>query len=489
MRPVKSIVLAVSIGTIALSGCDSSDDTATLFSDLTLTWQRCNTESIVQCATLEVPAVHTEPEGDSITLALRRLPSSSDTPQGSLVFNPGGPGGSGTELIEIMNSEDIVPQELSDAFHIVSFDPRGVNLSTPVDCREFIDGNYTDNYDDYPRNRQALAANAALDQQFVSACSNKYGEYLKQLGSSAVVDDMELIRKSLGDEKLNFVGISYGTRLAALYAERYPQQTGRVVLDASLPSTHDNISLFRGQLQAHQKNLVALVDRCTGFSACNPADVLAQLENRLTTLIDNEMELELDLVAQIVIASVQTPELAAITAAPLYSYLQNGDTTALLAIMVSFEDVFEEEETDYDSITPARGVICSDDAARPTVDELEALRTSFNNTSDIFAELFISQSAMCSGWPQSLAPLEPISTNQAPATLVIGGPTDTQTPAIWSQQMASAIGGHYLLSDHPGHTALFSDANDCTEEAVIDFLLLGELPDTNQCGAQAKDAE
>ena len=126
-------------------------------------------------------------------------------------------------------------------------------------------------------------------------------------------------------------------------------------------------------------------------------------------------------------------------------------------------------------------MLCADDAARPTVEEIEALRTRFNEKSDLVAELQLIGAATCMGWPQALRPLAPIATDTAPELLVIGGPADSQTPAVWSERMSQAIGARYLLSEHLGHTVVFNDGNPCTDRVAIDYLVNGVLPDQSVC--------
>jgi pimeloyl-ACP methyl ester carboxylesterase len=439
-------------------------------------WQDCGGDSALQCATLTVPKNHRDPDGSTIDIALNRIPASGADPLGSLLFNPGGPGGSGTELVEMLGAYDLLPSEITSRYHIVGFDPRGVNKSTPIDCREFD----LDDVDDYPLDVEALQQTADNLQSFVDSCMEKYGDYLLHLGSEAVADDMEAIRRGLDESTLNFVAYSYGTRLAGIYLQKYPSTTGRFILDGSLPPTHDSIFLFRGQLQALEANFQSLVTACTGFSDCDPDNYQLALENRVASLIESESDFELGLLASVLIAGVEQPGLSEQIAEPLYEYVQQFDTAPLVQLALALE-LDDDTDSDYDSDTVGRAVICADDPARPSVAELESLRRPFNEVSDLFAEIQLAGAATCLNWPDALYPLAETATMQAPESLVIGGPTDAQTPVEWSEAMAAAIGGRYLRSEHPGHTTVFSGANACTDRAAIDFLLNGVLPDISVC--------
>jgi len=135
------------------------------------------------------------------------------------------------------------------------------------------------------------------------------------------------------------------------------------------------------------------------------------------------------------------------------------------------------------SIASNIAVMCADDPARPTVESLEQVSRDFNQLSDLLAESAVTQSAICAGWPTALDPIPPIATGQAPASIVIGGPTDAQTPLIFAQQMAPAVGGQFLLSQHLGHTVSFQNKSSCVDSNLINFLLDGSLPTTGVCEA------
>ena len=472
MKPRKntSLYWLVVAGATVLSACDSDSSPSTA----ALQWTPCEPDSRLECAELEVPMVHADPDGEKIMLSLNRLPAAAATRKGSLLFNPGGPGGSGTDLMYTVADEDLVPDSVRDAYDLVGFDPRGVNLSTPVDCREFVD----EDINDYPLNIDELQSYQTDNAEFVTQCVAKYGSYLQHLGSADVVDDMDLIRQALDESSLNFIGYSYGTRLAGLYAQTYPGTTGRVVLDASVPPTHSVLELFEGQLVPHENNLELFAQLCVSHSDCDPVAYKRLIIDHVNGLIASRDELVLDVVGTVLLIAIQEPQIASELSVPFYSYMSNGDISELAVIADYFD---EPGDLEYDEGTAQRAVICADDPARPTVQEIEALRSGFNQKSDLVAELQLIGAGSCMDWPQSLRPLAPIATDTAPELLVIAGPADSQTPANWSEKMAAAIGARYLLSEHLGHTVVFNSENPCVDQVVIDYLLDGVLPDQSVC--------
>lgn len=249
-----SLVLAVT-----LSGCvsmflpqQSSRNTSTPtgesvsaelapFYSQVLTWKRC--EGTFQCATAKVPMDWKNPSSAKIEIALIRA-ISSKKPMGSILVNPGGPGASGYNFVR--DSLDFaVDSKLSGNFDIVGFDPRGVNKSSAVSC--YDNPSEMDAFlFDIPADAGPVGSDSWLDagdaanKEFGEACLKHTGELLGFVDTVSAARDLDLLRAILGDEKLNYLGYSYGTFLGATYADLYPEKTGRLVLDGAIdPSTTD----------------------------------------------------------------------------------------------------------------------------------------------------------------------------------------------------------------------------------------------------------
>ncbi|MFK7858816.1 MAG: alpha/beta fold hydrolase [Granulosicoccus sp.] len=485
-----STIVTSGIMLLMISGCSGSggspdlspsmnDDT---LPEAVLTWSECEPASLLECSTLDVPVNYSMPDGETITIAINRLPATGLQTIGSLVINPGGPGGSGIETLQQLSEEALIPEKIRNSYDIVGFDPRGVGASTPVDCDEFE----TEDINEYPRNAEDI--NEVLMQRTAVAnlCSEKYGSYLTQLGSLNVVRDMESMRKALGDQQLNFLGYSYGTRLAALYLQTYPAHSGRLILDASMSPIPEIAVISEGTLESMQDNLTRMLSYCVlSKPDCNSTELETMLTTRINALQASDDPVaaqELDVLGLLVIFGVQEPEFGEIAIEPISEYLISEDPSILTEFtafieMVLGPDILE----DSGSETIQSAVMCADDAIRPDVDYLTALLARFNATSDLFAETMIAQASLCAGWPEAVEPLSPIATDTAPMSLVIGGTTDALTPDIWGQQMTQSIGGTYLESQHLGHTVLFQDRSTCADNIATSFLVDGVLPETTVC--------
>ena len=177
-----------------------------------------------QCGEVAVPVDYSKPDGDAATLALVRFPATGEK-IGSLIINPGGPGESGIEAAASL--VEGLPTEVRRSFDLVGFDPRGVGASTPaVWCNSDADNDRlrADPQVDYsPEGVQRIENET---KAFIQRCVDKMGpEFLANVGTQSVAKDLDALRAAVGDDKLNYLGYSYGTRIGAAYAEAYPPPT------------------------------------------------------------------------------------------------------------------------------------------------------------------------------------------------------------------------------------------------------------------------
>lgn len=491
-----SAAVAIGLATVVSVGCSSESNPKPVNAELkpvstemeSLRWGNCENATQFQCAELEVPMDHSQIDGEKITLALIRKPASGQR-IGSLLFNPGGPGGSGVDLIKTFGELNSIPSGVLADYDVVGFDPRGVGGSTPVDCAEFG----LDEINGYPVGLEAVRDMHAQITEFSAACVNKNGAYLQQLGSLNVVRDMESIRIALGEDKLNFIGYSYGTRLAALYLQEYPVSSGRMVLDGNVHPDSAVTRLVREALPAFQSNLRLLMSQCTlTDAACDVDQLMSKLASRINELAtDPASQAEFEALGELVVAGIEDPEFGALVADPIISYLNTGDigvlqefTEFLQALGGDSEQSDDSEQSNEDNETAQIAVLCADDAYRPSDTSLVELADELNQISDVLAEAHLTLAAVCSAWPEALEPLPVIGTSIAPLSLVIGGTTDAQTPIEWSEIMAQAIGGHFIRSEHPGHTAVFTGKSECLDDVVEKFLQDGLAPAVAECGEE-----
>jgi pimeloyl-ACP methyl ester carboxylesterase len=248
-------------------------------------WEPCEgLGDEVECATLPVPLDHTRPNGETIPLALIRWPAKVPAERtGAIVFNPGGPGGSGVETLHDWADElgSEFP-DLRDRFDMVSFDPRGVGRSAPLVC---VDGPWLDAHvfadltPDDPTEQQVLDDAATGVQQ---GCWDRYGDRLRFFSTEATARDMDLVRQALGDETISYYGMSYGTVLGAVYASLFPTRVRSFVLDAGWWPWEDAETSTARWAAASTATLGRFIDVCQADPSC--AFGAPDVEARLTAL-------------------------------------------------------------------------------------------------------------------------------------------------------------------------------------------------------------
>jgi len=463
-----------------LLGCadsDKSDTVATDPSSSSLVWEQCSDNEMVQCAILDVPKDYAQREGETIELALRRKAANSETRKGILMVHLGGQ--SAARDVDDIVFDSATPDIIFEEFDLIGFDTRGSGMSAPIDCEEFL----TEEVNYYPTTDSLIQMLVDNRNLVATSCFEKYGSELQNTGTKVLVEDMEEIRQALGEEKLNYFGVSFGTRLGALYLQTYPEKSGAFVLDASMPPTSSNRELIVSQLSQSQANLEILFDGCTQIDPeCDSAELLAAAELRINNLVLEGAAREFDLFYSVLSATVEFLDDGEITLGPLVDYLQerNADT-----LEEPFGELVDEyiEPISFAAVEVA--IICADDAARPDTATLVSDLDEFNQISDIFAEFKIADlAALCVGWPEALSPLATIASDTAPQALVIGGLTDPFTPVQSARDMASAIGAHYIESDHSGHGIVYLGDSECIDTVATEFLRTGDAPSITACSEQ-----
>ncbi|KAH7334281.1 Alpha/Beta hydrolase protein [Rhizoctonia solani] len=276
----------------------------------TISWTTCPDVNSTQCAFLEVPMDYTNPNNNvTVSIFLRNYPATVPAEQrlGSILFNPGGPGGSGSGAVASMG--DNLSKMVDGRYDIIGFDPRAVNLTGPsTACHDvelkFMERAYDLHMQGVPLPHISGAAEiahvakvSAIQSSHNAACvQNGNHEMLRNSGTVAVVKDMERIVQALGEDGLNYIGWSYGTIIGATFAAIRPNLVKRMVLDgvwdAQLYST-DTLEWGRSWLQDTPKTYAGFISTCieAGPAQCalaitkqNKTETVEGLEKRLDAL-------------------------------------------------------------------------------------------------------------------------------------------------------------------------------------------------------------
>ncbi|MEV0586763.1 alpha/beta hydrolase [Nonomuraea sp. NPDC050310] len=438
-----------------------------------LTWHDCGDD--YECTTLQVPLDHTRPYGRQLTLAVTRLPAQGDR-IGSLVLNPGGPGGSGVDYARAARA--MLSTRLLDRFDIVGFDPRGVGRSTPIDC---LDDAALDTFlslDTTPDTADERTTLARASQAFATACRKRSGQLLPHLSTTAVAHDLDLLRAALGERTLTYLGKSYGTLLGAVYADLYPRRVRALVLDGGLDPTLPRLRLQHEQAEGFTTAFRAYARYCLAGRGCPfRSKTVDGVLTELTTFLRHTDK------APLPAARPVTETLATLgLLTPLYDRTSWPALTESLrqalagdgTLLLHQADQLTGRSTDgaFSNQTEANLAVTCADAPHPPV---SAYATAAPRAPSPFGASLIWSSLPCAYWPFEAKPLHPLRAAGAPPILVLGTTRDPATPYRWSQTLASDLTSATLLTHvGDGHTAYFNGST-CVDD-LVDHYLTTALP-------------
>jgi len=446
-----------------------------------LQWQRC---ADGECATLRVPLDPARPQGATIDLALSRVRARDQGARiGSLLVNPGGPGAPGTGFAPVVASR--LPDAIRDRFDVVGWDPRGTGRSTRVDCGDRLD--YLFDLDVAPEDAAERAALEASGRRFADACAAGSGPMLPHLTSDDSVQDMELIRRALGDERLTYAGFSYGTYLGARYAQAFPDHVRALVLDGALDPSLDLEQTNVQQAQGFERALDAFFAWCASrqCSFRNGGDPRVAYETLRASVDAHPMtdsgrtfgatQLDLAVAAPLYLGADGYPDLAAALRAA-----QRGDPSALL-------DQFDEyvgrnRDGTYNGEWAAFLATGCADGPNPTIPAFFAMQARAAVAAPDFGADNVGLGFPCSVWPAP-APVQtprPVSAPTAPPIVVVGTTGDPATPVQWATALASELGsGRLVTVEGTSHTSLLN-GDRCLDAIATAYLVDLVAPATAQ---------
>jgi pimeloyl-ACP methyl ester carboxylesterase len=245
MRASRAAALIVTVSAVVLAAVPAPLAQAASGPD----WQPCDQPGLssggFECATLEVPLDRDDPGAGTVQLALARHRATGTAAQriGSLVFNPGGPGGSGLDTLPFV--WPLLPDSVRDRFDVVTWDPRGVGATRPAlrGCAMPFPERPLTGPVDWSRVVREFARSMTRANR---ECQQRNAALVPHMGTNEVVADLDRIRVAIGDDQLTYWGMSYGTRIGYVYALRHPDRVRAMVLDGSIDPASTLLGLSEG---------------------------------------------------------------------------------------------------------------------------------------------------------------------------------------------------------------------------------------------------
>ncbi|OEV08126.1 aminopeptidase [Streptomyces nanshensis] len=197
----------------------------------------------VQCGFVTVPVDYADPGGRTIEIAVDRAESTGGKKerQGSLIYNPGGPGGSGLAFPTRITQDNPLWKKTAKAYDFVGFDPRGVGHSSPISCMDPQEYVKAPKQDPVPDDEADKRAQRKLAKEYAQGCKERSHGLLQHMTTPNTARDLDVIRAALGDKKLNYLGVSYGTYLGSVYGTLFPTHVRRMIVDSVVNPSRDQI--------------------------------------------------------------------------------------------------------------------------------------------------------------------------------------------------------------------------------------------------------
>ncbi|MCJ0978325.1 alpha/beta hydrolase [Rhodococcus sp. ARC_M12] len=503
----RSTVVALSAVAVVLAGCSGPEPTATPenseasspasvagpipaglenFYTQTLQWESCdryNTDGSelggsVECAMVTVPLDYADPTGTTIEVAISRTKATGEK-IGSILMNPGGPGSSGLYL-----AEQAAGTTVTDRFDRIGFDPRGIGASEPeVRCLTSEEVDQERREPDVDVSPEGIAATEAEHRDYAENCVERTGtDVLEHVGTREVVRDMDVIRAVLGDEKLTYIGYSYGTRIGTAYAEEFPSNVRAMVLDGALDPDQSPVDEAVAQGAAFQTAFDEFATDCAQTETCplgtDPAQAVEQFRSLVDPLIDRPAEttdprgLSYDDAITGAQQALYSQQLWRLLRAGL-NELGDGRGDTLLRLADTYSGRLEDGS--YTNIDDAfNAVRCVD--GPPTTDRAEADEADarFRAAAPYLDDGRATGNApldLCAFWPvPNTSNPHIVDVEGLPTLVVVSTTNDPATPYQAGVELAAQLRADLVTYEGTQHTVAFSGV-ECVDDPLVNYLV------------------
>lgn len=464
------------------SASASSDTTGAEVTDKVkvakLRWAPC--DKAFECAQLRVPLDYAKPDGKKITLALARQPAADPKQRiGSLLVDPGGPGASAIEFMEEVAPQ--VTKEFTARFDLVGVDPRGIGRSTPtINCGSDAAANAAvdPTIEDAAGQQKLLSTAKSYTQQ----CKAKMGDLLSHVGTRNVVRDYDVARRALGDSKLTYLGLSYGTSIGAVYAAMFPKRVRAMVLDGVVDTAKSGAEAAEAQAKGFDLAYAHFAAGCQAQGAACPAGpdaiatfrlVAAKVEAAPVPSSQADRPAGPGELYQGTLQTLYKKEMWP-TLAKALAAANQGDGSPLVKLTDEYLKI-EGKGTPSLQTEGLSAVSCLDTAWPRDTNAVFAAAQQAKATAPLYGEFGLSGGLTCAQWPVKADPLGAQEVSGAPPIVVVGTTGDPATPYEAAQAVARRIKGSVLLTyQGDGHVAFAT--SKCASKAEVKYLLTLELP-------------
>jgi pimeloyl-ACP methyl ester carboxylesterase len=465
-------------GAAAAGGSSAAERAAGPAPPPPIAWSPCPTEPGYRCGTVPVPVDYARPHGPVIELSVIEKPAADPSADhGVLLFNPGGPGESGVQILPILAA--LVPPGVADDFDLVSFDERGTGASDDLLCGPSPAA--VASLDPLPPSAGGGLPAASLFRRLSSSCQRRYPTLVPEVDSTDAARDMDRIRQALGVQTISYWGLSYGTVLGSVYAHLFPHHVRAMVLDGAVDATQPLTAQAAAEAPAIAASLDHFLSTCGGHEPCPLGPDPAATYRRIAAQLQRE-PIPAHSGGPVTVGDLYTATLYALSVPRFASSFPTalaaaaeGQGGPLLELALEFE-----QDLDGRSLVGAQWTYtCNDATGEPDPATAARLaRTLDARDGPAGAEAVTYDLGGCLHWPAPSRPLTTLAVNAGPRILVIGNTGDPNTPHASAVHLVGTLGRATLLTWHGwGHTWLLNGSDDpCMDRAVVDYLVHGTSP-------------
>jgi pimeloyl-ACP methyl ester carboxylesterase len=447
-----------------------------------INWQPCEEDKSVDCGTLRVPIDWANPRGSTVDIAVaRRKATDSSARVGVLVINPGGPGGSGVNFA--IRGNEYFSKEINQKFDLIGFDPRGVARSNPVVCS--LDKR--PRLDSLPRNQAEFEALVAANRAYGEDCRKHTGPLIDHVDTKSVVRDIDAIRKALGEKRINYFGVSYGTLIGQQYAEKYPKNFRRMVIDSNMDHSLNTRKFFATEAWAAEDAFREFTTWCRQEPRCalhkqgavKVWDALMAKADRgqLTDPADPNRRISSLELSGMALGAFYGPDWKEL-AAWLHS-LHTGKP-APPAVIKALKQPPARAAGDPELGRHPLAVFCQDWDVK--IRDHRQLTRYLEESRRIAPHMRVSTlawvvSVSCLGWPTAVTnPPRRLKVSGSETILITNPRHDPATGFLWGQNTARQLGsaGRFVIYEGWGHGVY--DRSPCTLTVNDRYLVDGVLP-------------
>jgi pimeloyl-ACP methyl ester carboxylesterase len=484
----KALVGVITLS-LVLSGCSpmpEKDVTAVdYYFDQKVVWERCDFGA--QCTVIRAPLDWDNlEEWQDIELAMVRHPASGQR-QGSLLINPGGPGASGFDFV-LENLSLAAGPLLQESFDIVGWDPRGVNRSSAVSCAttdEELDYFFFGQLSAPPGTPEWEAELLEESVRFGQECHENTGALLEFVDTMSTVRDLDLIRHLLGDERLNYLGYSYGALIGALYIDTFPSRVGRMVLDGAVDPAASQFDLVLNQHRGFENALVSYFEFCDTQGFCpfpgslterldSVSDVFDRLETDPLVAVDGRV-LDDALFRTAMVTTLYSPQNWGLLT-QLFVEVSQGQTETAMMLVDFYYDRVEGVYQD-NSMEAFMAINCLDYPVETSTEVILDQARQLKEAAPYTARPQGYGDLVCQNWPHPpRLDKGPVRGIGAQPVVIIGTTGDPATPYNWAVSLAEQLQNASLVTYvGEGHLA-YRNGNPCINGPVDAYLLSGVVP-------------